>query len=235
MDIDPDTIFPRKKIGRDRQVRDMFRNGKVIDRKHDPKRGPLVRVQYLDKMGLITQWIPVKQFGSRLTMHYYCPKIGDDVNVCMLPNGSEDGFVDGSFFNAGNPPPEDLDIDTRHFKTEDETVVEYREKDSTFNMNCAGKITIHANETILIDADSWIHIIANGEIIITSDVKVTITAPEIELNGHMTFNGDITHIGNMTTSGVHTDANGIHCIPARAAKKDVSSELRMEDEGERSS
>ena len=89
----------------------------VIDRKYDKDRGPLVRVQYLDKQGLISYWLPVKQFGSRKTAHVYTPKIGDHVNVNMLANGSEDGFIDGSFFNKKNPPPE-VDIDTRHARTQ---------------------------------------------------------------------------------------------------------------------
>jgi phage baseplate assembly protein gpV len=104
----------------------------------DDKQGPLVRVQYLDKQGLISRWLPVKQFGSRSTMHLYVPKIGDDVNVNMLPNSSEDGFVDGSFFNKNNPPPAGVDLDTRHYKTEDGTVIEYRENDSTFRLDVGG-------------------------------------------------------------------------------------------------
>jgi phage baseplate assembly protein gpV len=125
-------------VGRDHQMRAQFRQGKVIDRKLDDKQGPLVRVQYLDKQGLVSRWLPVKQFGSRSTMHLYVPKIGDDVNVNMLPNSSEDGFVDGSFFNKANPPPAGIDLDTRHYKTEDGTVIEYRETDSTFRLDVGG-------------------------------------------------------------------------------------------------
>ena len=207
-------------------MRDLFRNGKVIDRKLDKKRGPLVRIQYLDKQGLVSQWLPVKQPGSRLTMHYYCPKIGDDVNVTMLPNGSEDGFVDGSFFNAGNPPPEDLDIDTRHFLAEDETVIEYREIDSTFNLvNKRGPalvkavyieetadehIKLHAGSFIEAHAGSFIEEQATTFIELTAGTFVVITAPQIILNGHMIFNGLITHTGDMTTSGIHTDSRGLH-------------------------
>lgn len=170
-----DNAFPRTKIGRDHQVRDAFRHGKVIDRKMDEKRGPLVRVQYLDKQGLVSQWLPVKQFGSRKTVHSYVPKIGDDVNVNMLANGSEDGFIDGSFFNEGNPPPAGVDIDTRHYRSEDGTIIEYRENDSTFRLDVGGATTRAGK--------------SGGAIIIV---------------------GDIQHTGNMVTSGIHTDANGIH-------------------------
>jgi phage baseplate assembly protein gpV len=125
----------------------------------------------------------------------------------MLANGSEDGFVDGSFFNEGNPPPP-VDIDTRHFQTEDGTIVQYRETDSTFNLNCVGEVIVTAE----------------GQIIITSAITVIITAPTIVLNGLMIFNGNIQHTGNMNTTGVHTDANGIH--GSMAARQDEMNELR---------
>lgn len=248
MDVDPDVIFPRTKIGRDHAMRDMFRHGKVIDRKLDEKMGPLVRVQYLDKQGLISKWLQVKQPGSRLTMHYYCPKVGDDVNVTMLPNGCEDGFVDGSFFNKRNPPPADLDINTRHFRTEDKTTIEYREVDHTFLLDASqagtngggaragegegGTVIVKAllvqieAGTIEETATEIIKLTA-PEITETGTTIIKLTAPEITLTGHMTFIGDITHTGNMTTSGVHTDANGIHM---GAADRDEIAILRQEVE-----
>ena len=170
----------------------------------DEKRGPLVRVQYLDKQGLISQWLPVKQFGSRLTVHTYVPKIGDDVNVNMLANGSEDGFVDGSFFNMGNPPPEGVDIDTRHFKSEDETVIEYREKDSTFNLN-------DKNGPAYVKATS---------VFVTADLLIHLKAPTIILEGF------VDHKGDMVTTGTHTDANGVHCsLRSARAYRDLAAEI----------
>jgi phage baseplate assembly protein V len=226
MDVDSRNAFPRTKIGRDHQVRDQFRNGMVIDRKFDPERGPLVRVQYMDRQGLISYWLPVKQFGSRKTAHVYTPKIGDHVNVNMLCNGSEDGFIDGSFFNKKNPPPAGLDIDTRHFVTEDGTVIEYREKDSTFNLVGIGPvivkgtaITIEGTESILEKAPT---------ITLEGQQTVLVKAPLVTLEGALEFKGDITHTGNMVTSGVHTDANGLHqSVRARDLEAEVA-ELKAE-------
>jgi phage baseplate assembly protein V len=217
MDIDSQSVFPRSKIGRDHQVRDLFRNGKVIDRKMDEKQGPMVRVQYLDRQGLISKWLPVKQTGARATMFSYCPKIGNDVNVTMLASGAEDGFVDGCFYNKKNPPPEGVDIDTRHLKTEDGTVAEYREIDSTLNVVCVGPVIVKGT-TITVEG---------SESILEKAPMITLEAPEITLTGHMTFNGDITHAGNMTTSGVHTDANGVH---HGSSKVDEIEELKREIE-----
>jgi phage baseplate assembly protein V len=185
-------------------MRDLFRAGKVIERKIDEKLGPLVRVQYLDKEGLISKWLPIKQPGARATMMFQVPKIGNDVNVTMLPNGSEDGFVDGSFYNEKNPPPASVDIDTRHFKTEDGSIIEYREIDSTFNLD-ASAATNGARS-----GSGGAVLVTAGDVTVTASGKAWIKGSPITLEGPMEFKGDITHTGNMTTSGTHTDANGIH-------------------------
>lgn len=125
MDFDSDSVFPVNKTGRDSEIRNMFRHGKVTEVLCD-KTQVCVRVQFLDKQGLISKPLPVKQFGSRSTSAFYCPKVGDDVSVTMLPNGDEDGFVDGSFYNTGNPPPI-TDPNTRHITFADKTVIEYSE------------------------------------------------------------------------------------------------------------
>jgi phage baseplate assembly protein V len=213
MDVDPGTIFPRTKVGRDHQMRDLFRAGKVIERKIDEKLGPLVRVQYLDKQGLISKWLPIKQPGARLTMMFQVPKIGNDVNVTMLPNGSEDGFVDGSFYNEKNPPPAGIDIDTRHFETEDKTIIEYREIDSTFLLDASAATNGGAKA-----AGGGSVLVKGGVCTVTVPAitldgtggTVLVKAGTITLEGPMEFKGDITHTGNMVTSGTHTDSVGPH-------------------------
>jgi phage baseplate assembly protein V len=207
MDVDSRNPFPKTKIGRDHQVRDGFRNGMVIERKFDKERGPLVRVQYMDRQQLISYWLPVKQFGSRKTAHVYTPKIGDHVNVNMLQNGSENGFVDGSFFNKKNPPP-DVDIDTRHFMTEDGTIIEYRETDSTFNLDATGAVARTGPRA---------GGIGGGTVLVTAGL-VHIKAPTIILEGF------VDHRGDMVTTGTHTDANGIHHGAAKA-ERDLAAEV----------
>jgi phage baseplate assembly protein V len=208
MDVDSRNAFPRTKIGRDHQIRDQFRNGMVIERKYDKDRGPLVRVQYMDRQGLISYWLPVKQFGSRKTAHVYTPKIGDHVNVNMLANGSEDGFVDGSFFNKKNPPPEGLDIDTRHFVTEDGTVIEYRESDSTFSLDASGAGGNQGPS----------HRAEGGGVVQVTAGLITLTAPEILITGN------IQHTGLINTTGIHTDANGLH---HGSAKEELAAEVEQ--------
>lgn len=58
---------------------------------------------------------------------------------------------------------------------------------------------------------------AHGDVIFVHKKKIKVTtetfevvAQTIKLTAAVEITGDITHTGNMTTSGVHTDSNGVH-------------------------
>src|SRR4029077_1479733 len=172
--------------------------GKVIEVLCD-KTQVNVRVQYLDKQGLISKPLPVKQFGSRSTQAFWCPKVGDDVHVTVLPNGHEEGFVDGSFYNNGNPPPI-TDPNTRHITFADGTIMEYSEGNSTLTINSKGPINITTTGAVTLTANGTVSIKGSS---ITLDGPTTV-------KGKLTVQGDISNTGNMTTSGVHTDSIGRH-------------------------
>ena len=173
MDFDTENVFPRNKTGRDAEVRNMFRHGKVTEVLVN-KTQVNVRVQYLDKSGLVSKPLPVKQFGSRSTSSFWCPKVGDDVSVTMLPNGSEDGFVDGSFYNTGNPPPI-VDPNTRHITFADGTVIEYAESGSTFTFKSSGPLNINCGSA---------NITCSGTAIIKAS-QVTLDAANVLITGKL--------------------------------------------------
>ncbi len=185
MDFDSDSVFERNKTGRDSEVRNLFRQGKVTERIVN-NTGVTVRVQYLDKNGLVSKPLPVKQHGSRKTGSFYCPKIGDDVCVTMLPNGSEDGFVDGSFYNAGNPPPT-TNPDCHHTTYEDGTIMEYDE----------------VSHTLKVDSVGPVNITATGNVTVTSMGVATIKATSIVLDGpvHITKTLIVDGVVNFSAGG----------------------------------
>jgi phage baseplate assembly protein V len=170
LDYESDSVFPVNKTGRDSEIRNMLRHGKVTQVLCD-KTQVCVRVQYLDKDGLISKPLPVKQFGSRSTSSFWCPKVGDDVSVTMLPNGDEDGFVDGSFYNTGNPPPI-TDPNTRHITFADGTIIEYAETGSTFTFKSSGPLNINCG-TATITCSGQATIKASTIVLDATDVKIT--------------------------------------------------------------
>lgn len=168
MDYDSDSVFPRNKTGRDSEIRNGSRHGKVTEVICDETQ-VAVRVQYLDKDGLISKPLPVKQFGSRSTSSFWCPKVNDDVSVTMLPNGDEDGFVDGSFYNTGNPPPI-VDPNTRHITFADGTVIEYAETGSTLKIDAKGPVNLVSAGTVSIRC---VNLNITGNVNITGQLHTT--------------------------------------------------------------
>jgi len=198
MDNDTDLIFPRDKTGRDSGLRTMFDRAKVIEQCVDDTRVS-VRVQLLDKDGIITKPIPVKQFGSRGNGAFWCPEIGDDVSVCFPPNSEYgDGFVDGSFYNTNNPPPV-TDPNLRHITMKDGTIWEYNPTSHTMKFVSEGPFNVDA-----------VNITINGGTAVNINAANIKLIGEVEIEGDVKITGDIEHTGDMNTSGEHTDRNGIH-------------------------
>jgi phage baseplate assembly protein V len=179
----------------------MFDKGKVIERCVDDTQVS-VRVQILDKDGFITKPIPVKQFGSRSNQGFWCPDIGDDVSVVFPPNSENgDGFVDGSFYNTGNPPPHAIDEygkateqpvhpDTTHKTFRDGSVVEFNPVKSVLTITTKGQVIIRASK-----------------IYITGIVDVT---GNVNIKGNLYVDGRIDNTGDMSTGGTHSDSVGKH-------------------------
>lgn len=179
-------------------MRNMFRQGKVTEVVCD-KTQVSCRVQYLDKQGLISKPIPVKQFGSRSTSAFWCPKVGDDVSVTMLPNADEDGFIDGSFYNTGNPPPI-TDPNTRHITFADGTVMQYSEGNSTLTINSKGPISVVTAGSVVIQGGSTVTVKA-GTIILQGNVQITGT---LQVQGFTTLSAG----GQASPKIVNTDGSG---------------------------
>lgn len=175
----------------------MSRNGKVIEVLCD-KTQVCCRVQYLDKSGLISKPLPVKQFGSKSTQAFWCPKVGDDVHVTVLPNGHEEGFIDGSFYNTGNPPPI-VDPNTRHITFADGTIIEYAESGSTFKFISQGPVNIDCQTAT---------ITCSGQATVKGSA-ITLDGPTT-IKGNLVVQGNVTNTGNMNTSGIHIDSIGRH-------------------------
>jgi len=182
MDYDTDTVFPRNNTGRDPNVRNMFRQGKVIEQIVDDTQCS-VRVQWFDKQGLISRPLPVKQFGSKGTAAFWCPKIGDDVNVTMLPNSDGgEGFVDGSFYNTANPPPI-TNPNARHIHFADGSIFDYSEGDpegsgrssggGALTWKSTGPMTIRCGNLTIEAATVTIkgNVRIEGELEVTEDIK----------------------------------------------------------------
>jgi phage baseplate assembly protein V len=151
---------------------------------------------------LISKPIPVLQSAASKKQSFALPRLGTNVVVAKLPNGTADYMVLGSFYTSNNPPPV-TDPNLDYTKYDDGSVIQFDAANGTLTWNLKGGITLECQGNIVIKSDA-------GTLTLQSSGLLNMVAPNIKLQGTVEIDGDITHTGGMTTSGVHTDANGVH-------------------------
>jgi phage baseplate assembly protein gpV len=179
---------------------------------------------------LITKPVPVLQIASTAKKTFAVPRLNDCVALMKMPNSTSDYFVIGSFYTPRNPPPvKDPKLDYTEWEgghkqtfdanTDDNgnaknpvfLTQDFKagwlgtfKKDVNLNTTDAAKFNIKADGDVLINS-------ANGNIDIKSPSgTITIEQTNIVLKGTVVIQGNISHTGDMVTSGHHTDAAGHH-------------------------
>jgi len=101
-----------------------------------------VRVTFPDKDDLVSGDLRVLTRGSKNNKDYWLPDVGESVVCLFLPNGNNEGFCLGTYFNEVDKPPVN-DLDKRHMKFIDGTTIEYDRKTHTLAINCKGSVIIN--------------------------------------------------------------------------------------------
>ncbi len=65
-----------------------------------------VKVHFEEMDDYTSDWLPVLQFGTGNVKHYWLPSVGEQVVCVFNSDGSEEGFVIGSYYPEGAYPPE---------------------------------------------------------------------------------------------------------------------------------
>jgi Phage P2 baseplate assembly protein gpV len=179
---------------------------------------------------LISKPIPVLQQASTAKKSFAVPRMNDVVMMVKLPNGTSNYAVIGSFYTAKNPPPvKDPKLDYTeweggHTQKYDANTDEngkassdvFLTQDFKGGWDCTVKkdVNLKTTDSAKFNVESDGHVTiksATGDVNIQSPSgKVNIEQQDIHLTGKVTIDGDITHTGNMTTSGVHQDSKGFH-------------------------
>lgn len=138
----------------------------------DPARHT-VRVAIADWDGMESFDLPVMTNGTVNPRIYHMPRVGEYALCAFLPNGMEQGFVLGYFYNAANPPGE---TDSEKWVAEFENGTRF-EHDQDGNVS----VTVPAGKlTAIVEKDVMIH--SKGAVTINSETSITMTAPVININ-----------------------------------------------------
>lgn len=174
-----------------------FRIGKISS--FDYPKGT-AKITYEDKGDSTTA------FFSFLAYQYWMPKIGDQVMVAHLSNGTCAATILGPVWHDGHRPPEGFEgLYRKDFNRE------YGEAYERYDHN-TGLYTIHIG-------DVTVDLKADGSVAITAPSGVTVTAPNVTINGNLSVNGSETVTGDVTAGGIslqghtHTGVHGETSTP----------------------
>jgi phage baseplate assembly protein V len=173
---------------------------------------------------LITKPVPVMQVASLAKKSFAMPRKNTLVLMVKLPNGTSSYAVIGSFYSKSNPPPvtdpmldyviyddgSTMQFDANSGKGE----LTWKLKGDVLWDNTK-KLTIKQQQDIEFDGQQNFNVNAQADINLKPVGTCLIQGATIHLKGAVIIEGDITHTGNMTTSGVHTDSLGHHTSAAR--------------------
>ena len=184
----------------------MFRTGIVVQQDVPNCR---VRVQYPDRDGLTTYWLPILNRTSAGSKQFSLPNIGDEVHVLHFPQAPETGIVLGATFNDMNPAPQLVGAQrsgngspndsvphtvsgpyAHHTLFADGTYEDYNPETSIKTTNTQGAIN-----TVTVGPYT---ITSTNPITITSSGNITVNGVIIDPNGNMTIPGTLTVKGNVT-------------------------------------
>lgn len=161
------------------------------------------RVEFPDADNLPSYDLRILSSQTKTDKQQNTLAIGSQVACMMLPNGSSEGFIVGSFYSDGDEPPADNLDKSFIFEAEDGTIIEYDKASSTYTIDAVGKIIIKAAESIDITCPKV-------KIIGDVDIEGTLTVSNgITSKGKMTGQGNMHMTGTIETTGKVTAGAGL--------------------------
>jgi len=184
----------------DSDFRQSHKVGFVCARRNDPEEGPQVRVSQPDKDDLISDWLTVVQKSTVGTKDFWLPQLGEQVLFSTLPNGISKGFVHGSFYSKGTPPPTTSEH-VRHTTFVDGTVIEFDSSSSTLTIDSKGPVDLKAKGPVKLASEGDIELTTQGNLNARAAGMATVEATNIELKGEVKITGSLTIGGDLTAEG----------------------------------
>lgn len=198
--------------GTDNRFKNAVLIGKVSEVVVDSK-GANIRAIMPDKVDhqgqpLITKPIPVLQTSAGKKRSFAMPRIGQNVLLVKLPNGTADYAAIGFFYTSKDPPPV-TDPKLDYIEYDDGSTMQFDAESGTLTWKLKGDVNWDNEGAALLKFQGDFTVEPTGNILLKPTGTVTLEASTIFLKGN------INHTGNMTTTGVHTDSLGHHTSSER--------------------
>jgi len=190
-------------------------------------KGANVRVIMPDRLDhddnpLISKPIPVLQIASRAKKSFAVPRQNDNVLLVKLPNGTGNYAVIGSFYTSKDPPPV-TDPNLDYVIYDDGSTMQFDASTGELTWKIKGDLllenekdfTIKQQGDFNVETQGNVSVKPEGDMDLLASGDVHVQGGTLKLTGPLRIEGDITHFGNMTTSGRHTDSLGPHAAARR--------------------
>ena len=157
------------------------------------------RVKFPDFDNLISWWLPVLHHKSLRDKAYWMPDAGEHV-VCMMDDNAEFGGILGAIYSDADQPPV-VSQDKRHVRFDDGTWIEYDRENHLLTADIKGDahiittghttvtagtyivatastdISATAGQNAEVRASGWGQLVADGEVLVKSNSKLTLKGP----------------------------------------------------------
>ena len=197
-------------------------------------KGANVRIIFPDRLDhddqpLISKPIPVMQVASTAKKSFAVPRQDDNVLCVKLPNGTSNYAVIGSFYTSKSPPPV-TDPMLDYVEYDDGSTMQFNASTGELTGKIKGDLllenekdfTVKQQGDFNVETEGNVSVKPQGDMDLLADGDVHIQGGTLKLTGPLRIEGDITHVGNMTTSGRHVDSLGPH-----AAAREAELEARV--------
>ncbi|WP_130888907.1 phage baseplate assembly protein V [Pseudomonas sp. Sample_21] len=150
-----------------------------------------LRVRLDDRDGLQTYWLNIPQRNTQGTQRRpLMPEIGEQVAVLLDADGVG-GVCLGGIYSTAEPPPV-VDEDTEFVRYSDGTVVAYDRVAGVMRLECVGALSMKCGDKITIEAN---------ESILVKTPSATLDVQQVRFNGNLLVRGNIHANGTVTDDG----------------------------------
>lgn len=150
-----------------------------------------LRVRLDDRDGLQTYWLNIPQRNTQGTQRRpLMPELGEQVAVLLDADGVGGVYL-GGIYSTAEPPPV-ADEETDFVRYSDGTVMSYDRVAGVMSLQCAGALIVKCKGRISIEAN---------EPIVVKAPSATIDIQQVTLNGDLQVNGNLNAAGAILDAG----------------------------------
>jgi phage baseplate assembly protein V len=184
-----------------------------------------VRVQFPDRDGVVTYWLPVIVPKTQNDKFFVMPDVGEQV-VVLMDEHDEYGAVVGSIPSKVDAPPNGMTGDKLHATFKDGTVIEYDRGahvlTAALGNGGSARISTPLGNELVLGSDGSVllrdqrgasvtlsndgNVRVNGNLLVSGTIG---TASGAFGNGDMTINGTIAATGDVTAGRGHENVSAL--------------------------